>query len=338
MAKNAYISINNVARKIKKGYIGVDGVARKIKKAYIGINGIAYEIGVGGWSDTETGLEFTSANAFTISVSIPSWNGTLEYHNGEGWKVWDGSEISSGENDNKQCIYIRGIGNSKITGSYNTTLGDLAWTLTGTNIECNGNIENLLDYSIVASGKHPTMANYCYGYMFYNCTSLISAPDLPATTISYGCYSYMFAYCTALISVPRSLPAATLQPNCYRSMFFYCTSLTTAPSLPAIFVSDYCCHAMFEYCTSLITIPKLYSIKMINNCYSYMFNHCTKIKLSSTQTGTYTIPYQIPWSGPASGSYAPGALTYMFNGTGGTFTETPTVDTTYYLDSSITLV
>ena len=72
MAKGAYIGVNNVARKIKKGYIGVNGVARKIKKAYIGINSIAYEIGVDGWGDTETGLEFTSANAFTISVSVPS--------------------------------------------------------------------------------------------------------------------------------------------------------------------------------------------------------------------------------------------------------------------------
>ena len=41
MAKNAYIGVDDIARKVLKGYIGVDGTARKIKKAYIGIGGVA---------------------------------------------------------------------------------------------------------------------------------------------------------------------------------------------------------------------------------------------------------------------------------------------------------
>ena len=41
MSREAYIGVDNVARKIKKGYIGVDNVAKKIKKAYIGVGGIA---------------------------------------------------------------------------------------------------------------------------------------------------------------------------------------------------------------------------------------------------------------------------------------------------------
>ena len=41
MAKNIYIGVNNVSRKVKKMYIGVNGVARKVKKGYIGVNGVA---------------------------------------------------------------------------------------------------------------------------------------------------------------------------------------------------------------------------------------------------------------------------------------------------------
>lgn len=41
MTRQAYIGINNIARKITKGYIGVNSVARKIKKVYVGVNNIA---------------------------------------------------------------------------------------------------------------------------------------------------------------------------------------------------------------------------------------------------------------------------------------------------------
>ena len=34
--------------------------------------------------------------------------------------------------------------------------------------------------------------------MFYNCSSLTKAPELPATTLAENCYGSMFQYCTAL--------------------------------------------------------------------------------------------------------------------------------------------
>ena len=37
--------------------------------------------------------------------------------------------------------------------------------------------------------------------MFRNCTSLTTAPELPATTLAESCYSYMFYGCTKLESV-----------------------------------------------------------------------------------------------------------------------------------------
>lgn len=41
MAKNAYVGVDNKAKKIKNIYVGVDDKARKVKKAYIGVNGVA---------------------------------------------------------------------------------------------------------------------------------------------------------------------------------------------------------------------------------------------------------------------------------------------------------
>ena len=68
--------------------------------------------------------------------------------------------------------------------------------------------------------------SYNYQYMFRNCTSLITAPELPATRLGSECYQYMFYGCTSLVNAPE-LPATTLTTNCYNSMFYGCTSLKT---------------------------------------------------------------------------------------------------------------
>ena len=230
-------------------------------------------------SDLDTALEFASPEVFSISAP-KNWDGKIEYTNGSGWKEWDGSEITSGEIGSNHYIYLRGTGNSKITGRNSNSV---KWSTIGTNIACNGNIDLLLDYATVKSGNHPAMASFCYIYMFSGCTSLTTAPALPATMLANYCYAHMFRGCT---------------------------SLTTAPSLPATTLANY--------------------------CYNSMFNGCTKIKLSTTVSGTYTKAYRIPKSG--TGITASNALNNMFSNTGGTFKGTPTINTTYYLDKSNTIV
>lgn len=121
-----------------------------------------------------------------------------------------------------------------------------------------------------------TLAEDCYEYMFYNCTSLTNAPELPATTLASYCYYYMFYGCTALTTAPE-LPATTLAMDCYYFMFKGCTSLTTAPELPATTLAKYCYYSMFRDCTSLTTAPKLPATTLENNCYSSMFRGCTKL-------------------------------------------------------------
>lgn len=218
--------------------------------------------------------------------------------------------------------------------------------------------------SLTQAPKLPAVTingNSCYGYMFYGCSSLIQAPELPATTLGQSCYSNMFYDCSSLVQAPE-LPATTLANYCYSNMFTLCTSLTQAPALPATTLASSCYTRMFQSCSSLVQAPKLPATELITNCYSYMFyqctqlvqvpelpatklangcyqsmfSNCTKIKLSTTQTEEYTIPYRVPIAN--TGTTATSALSSMFNSTGGTFKGTPTINTTYYLSNTNSIV
>ena len=358
--------------------------------------------------DGKSYLTFSSLSSFTLAVgdATKHWDGTLEYFASDRiWTTWDGTTtLSSVDNDGEYVLYLRGTGNSVITKNS----ANYRWVLSGSDISCIGNIENLLDYAIVASGEHPTMADSCYAnmfrdctsltkapalpatvladscyyYMFYRCTSLTQAPSLPATTLAGSCYSNMFYGCTSLTTAPAlpattmanwcysnmfqrctnltqspSLPATTMADNCYANMFRECTSLTTAPALPATTMANSCYASMFQGCTNLTQAPSLPATTMANSCYAnmfyrctnltqapslpaitladrcyyYMFYGCTSLKLSSVKTDEYTQEYRIPSSD--TGTIASNALTRMFTSTGGTFTGTPEINTTYYLSS-----
>ena len=363
-------------------------------------------------------LTFSSPKSFTLKVNnaTKNWNGTLEYFSADKiWAVWDGTTILSAyNNDGEYVLYLRGTGNTKITGrTANGASDTYRWVLTGSDIACVGNIENLLDYATVESGQHPTMAEACYVYMFFGCTSLTQAPTLTATTLADYCYCGMFVRCTSLTQAPV-LPAITLSKGCYQDMFFGCTSLTQAPTLTATTLADYCyadmfygctsltqapalsattlsshcyhqmfsnctsltqtpalpattlandcyyymfhdctsltkapalpattlaknCYyGMFSGCTSLTQVPALPATTLVNSCYQSMFYGCTSLKLSSTKTGEYTVAYRIPTTGVGSATLQD--VKNMFTSTGGTFTGTPAINTTYYLSTDNMIV
>ena len=358
-------------------------------------------------------LTFSSPNNFTLEVNnrTKNWDGILEYFAyDKTWTVWDGTTILSAYNNGGEYVlYLRGTGNTKITGNGINK----EWIITGTDVKCIGNIENLLDYITVEAGNHPTMTTSCYSYMFKNCTALTQAPDLPATTLANNCYESMFYGCTSLTKAPAlpattladycyqlmfygctsltkapalpattlanscyqlmfegctaltqapdlpattlvhwcyrnmfygctaltqapALPATTLAHSCYQLMFYGCTALTQSPALPATTLADYCYSSMFSGCSSLTQAPELPATSLANNCYESMFSGCTTLKLSSTKTVEYAQEYRIPTTG--TGTTATDALTNMFVSTGGTFTGTPAINTTYYLSTDNMIV
>lgn len=208
-----------------------------------------------------------------------------------------------------------------------------------------------------------TLANNCYQYMFWGCASLTTPPELPATTLASSCYYWMFNDCTKLTSapallatkleklcylgmfrgcdsliVPPELPAITLASSCYSGMFEFCDALEYAPTLPATTLASGCYNDMFLNCVNLSVIPKLPATTLQQGCYDGMFSGCANIKMSATKTGEYQTAYRIPTSG--TGVDAPNyggdsAADEMFKNTGGTFTGTPSINTTYYTSNKV---
>lgn len=280
---------------ITKIYKGTNDVTSSFLKAYKGETEI--------YTSTPPALPyltFQSTSVFSIKTrnGLKNWDGVLYYsYDTTNWNEWNGEVIYS---DIGNVIYMRGLNNTKITGN----LGNYGWELWAvTTVECIGNIENLLDYETVREGNHPTMADYCYYYMFDSCFYLISAPELPATTLSNYCYSNMFSYTS--LAIPPALPAVVLTQNCYQYMFNGCSSLTTLPQLPATTLS--------------------------HRCYYYMFYNCPKIKVSTIQNGIYQFAWRIPTNG--EGTTSSNWNWYMLTNTGGTFTDDPSINTTYYVEN-----
>lgn len=183
-----------------------------------------------------------------------------------------------------------------------------------------------------------TLSNSCYLGMFQSCTSLISIPEgfLPATTLADQCYNSLFYGCTTLTSVPSNLlPATELADSCYVAIFYGCTSLVTVPSdlLPATTLARNCYQNIFNGCTSLVILVDLPATDLPDGCYRNMFANCTSIKLSETQVDDYQIPYRIPVEG--EGVTGTNSLLSMFANTGGTFTGTPEINTTYYTSNQV---
>ena len=222
-------------------------------------------------AETEQKFKMTKSRNYTIS--------NLQYSvNGGDWKdVEAGTEVPFGGTNGN--LRLRGT-NTNGTASGLNAYSTITFT-NDVNVTCTGDIRTLLDwrnYSTVDTQK----AKFCY--LFRGCTSLTSAPELPATKLAYECYFGMFYGCASLTAAPE-LKATTLADNCYSSMFQGCTSLTAAPELKATTLADYCYSIMFYGCTKLSTVTMLAPSDQIskasNCCYKWLYNAGTDETVTS---------------------------------------------------------
>ncbi len=145
-------------------------------------------------------LTFRSAASFSLSVSSPKWDGKIEYSTDtENWTEWNGSSVSAALSDGQYRLYLRGESNTNLNGGNYS-----GWSLTGSNIYCEGDIETLRGYD----GNVPAMGANCYSYLFRDCTSLRSLPILSSTSVADFGYYNMFAGCAG-IEIYDSAPDAT---------------------------------------------------------------------------------------------------------------------------------
>ena len=151
-----------------------------------------------------------------------------------------------------------------------------------------GNIMSLLDGDDESNVTIANGAQWCFARLFEGCTTLTSAPDLPATTLSRYCYRQMFYGCSALASVPATLPALTLPDQAYYRMFWQCRALTTTPVIEATSCGTNACDTMFYQCTNITSLSlKITQIGSLG--LSWMCNGCTKLNdvtVSLTAWGT----------------------------------------------------
>ena len=195
-------------------------------------------------------LTFVSDGSFTLSIydNTKYWDGIIEYnrHDPEeptDWVVWDGTSAISSQyyNDiNKEVLFVRGSNNTYITGS-RATNSRAKWVLTpsGTDlIDCNGNIENLLDYQMVANGQHPPMADHCFSRLFQANSYLRRCPAFRATTLNTWCYHNALRDCPELITLP-ALPALDLLNSSYYYMFYNDSKIKLSETQDSTYTNEY---------------------------------------------------------------------------------------------------
>ena len=271
-------------------------------------------------------LTFTSQQDDSSVMMIVQSGSDFKYNkNGDGWHDYNPDDykriyLNKGE-------YVRFRGSDFVSyysgGSFSI----------GGKVAASGNIMSL---RLDSESRSQGLTEACFHMMFERCYDLITAPELPETTLAEYCYEGMFNKCTNLTKAPK-LPATTLTRGCYSDMFNGCTSLTAAPALPATSLAYGCYHSMFEGCTSLTELPELPATSLAEACYYGMFDGCSSIRISD-EAGTfsgikYSEAYRIPTEGTATNaSYA---LNSMFASTGGKFKGTPSLNTTYYIGKPV---
>lgn len=264
-----------------------------IKRTKIEVTGIT----AGPWTSNGTTngdlicypyVTFKAEQAQTFKMTATKYTiSGLQYsiNNGEWNNVVAGAEVEFG--GEKGDLRLRGKDNlggtsGKYSGNSQISFGTTA------DVACTGDIRTLLDYE---NYENVETGSARFNYLFYNCTQLTSAPNLPATKLADRCYSYMFNGCTKLKTVP-TLPAMKMLSGGYRGMFQGCTSLENAPDLPATELADYCYAFMFQGCTNLKKVPDaLPAQTMASNCYRQMFNNCTSLTTAPNLPATELAKY-----------------------------------------------
>lgn len=222
-------------------------------------------------------LTFKAKDTQSLKLSMPVQ--TLQFSvNGSNWEELEDKTIDFGGT----------LGDLRIRGKSSfgtaTKLDDLKYFIFGNDVEvsCYGDIRTLVDYENYAT-TNTSKAKFIS--LFYGCTSLITAPSLPAKNLAEDCYFGMFAGCTKLKNAP-ALPAIKLAAYCYEGMFLNCSSLTKAPQLPATELAPACYRGMFKNCVNLTTPPELPAMKLTWNCYHTMFEGCSSLTAAPSLPAT----------------------------------------------------
>ena len=184
----------------RKPYLG----STEIAEVWLG-NVLIYPEGTVEALADDTTFTFTPLNDNVVKYSL---------NNGRTWV--EGNSVQVG-NGNKVLVKgelipsdtLIGCGQFSSSGQFNV-YGNIMSLLYGDNFKGKTDLTGykaafveLFKNCMIESAENlilpsTELAEYCYGYMFNGCTSLVNAPVLPATTLTKNCYYRMFSDCSKL--------------------------------------------------------------------------------------------------------------------------------------------
>ena len=185
----------------------------------------------------------------TVTSSLPALEYSLD--GGISWDTFTVADTQVTLAKTGDKMYLRAKATNDVFSDVvdNDNYRIIGFTMEGS-IAASGNVMSLVDKDCETTA---IPSPFCFYDLFCDCDVLTSAPELPATTLTFGCYGNMFYNCTSLTEAPE-LPATTMVDCCYSVMFKGCTSLETAPELKATTLVAECYDRMFDYCSSLNSI------------------------------------------------------------------------------------
>jgi hypothetical protein len=272
----------------------------------------------GGAGGTCPYFTLTNTTSVTPKWTIPG--DPLEYKLGDA----DWTDATSGDSIiTNDVIRFRGIGRDSLFTSDSMSN---AWVISGSDVIASGNINTLVDYR----RNMFTLGSYAFSYLFYGCTDLTVAPDLPAISLGTSCYSDMFNGCTGLVSAPV-LIASNLVDDCYNGMFRDCTGLVSAPGVITyttytpvqadMFAGAFNIEDPITWCS----IPTPFGGGSdFQDCYSLRFTNTSSVKPVWTNNTETTAPLEyslddgVSWSNAVSGSIITTGVPVRFRGSGRT--------------------
>lgn len=175
--------------------------------------------------------------------------------------------------------------------------------------------------SLVTAPQLPNMSiNANVSYCFYNCTSLVSVANIPNYTSLEG----FFLGCSSLTNCPDIPNNVTNLNRCFRG----CTSLVTTPRIPdSVINMEFC----FYDCTSLSNVTNLPNNQ--NTSLDYCFYNCTSlVNLPNIPSGITSLFYTFANTGVVTTPIIPDSVKYMY----GTFTDCASLTTVSNVPKNVT--
>lgn len=189
------------------------------------------------------------ANATPLSIDYSKDNGTT-------WSSITATTAGSAIPVNQGDVVLFKGNNSRYQQRYQEASAYRnAFSITDCNVEVEGNIMSMI-YGDNFIGNY-TLSDFSFTNLFFRCSGITTCENLilPSTAITISCYFQMFYECTSLTKAPE-LPAVVLQTHSYTSMFRNCTSLNYIKCLASRFNAVDCTYDWVNNVSSTGTFVK----------------------------------------------------------------------------------